>query len=64
MYAFPNIELPEQFIKEANKMGVVPDSHYCAMLLEETGICVVPGSGFRQKVTHTDPLSHSDVIAF
>lgn len=49
MYAFPNIELPEQFIKEANKMGVVPDSHYCAMLLEETGICVVPGSGFRQK---------------
>ena len=50
MYAFPNIELPEKFIQEAHEKGAVPDAHYCAMLLEETGICVVPGSGFRQKV--------------
>ena len=25
------------------------DSAYCLALLEETGICVVPGSGFGQK---------------
>merc|ERR1719370_965304 len=49
MYAFPNIDLPEKFIQEAHEKGAVPDAYYCAMLLEETGICVVPGSGFRQK---------------
>jgi len=26
-----------------------PDAMYCHQLLEETGICVVPGSGFGQK---------------
>jgi len=26
-----------------------PDAMYCYQLLEETGICVVPGSGFGQK---------------
>ena len=26
-----------------------PDMFYSLELLEETGICVVPGSGFRQK---------------
>ena len=26
-----------------------PDSFYATNLLEETGICVVPGSGFKQK---------------
>ena len=51
MYAFPNIKLPEKFILEANEKGVVPDAYYCSLLLEETGICVVPGSGFRQKVS-------------
>jgi len=49
MYAFPNIKLPEKFVKEANAKGLVPDAYYCSLLLEETGICVVPGSGFRQK---------------
>jgi aspartate/methionine/tyrosine aminotransferase len=38
MYAFPRITLPEG----------VTDSEYCLALLEETGICVVPGSGFGQ----------------
>ena len=50
MYAFPNISLPEKFIKEAESKGQVPDAYYCSLLLEATGICVVPGSGFRQKV--------------
>jgi aspartate/methionine/tyrosine aminotransferase len=38
MYAFPRITLPPG----------VTDSEYCLALLEETGICVVPGSGFGQ----------------
>ncbi len=38
MYAFPRIQLPPG----------VSDSAYCLALLEETGICVVPGSGFGQ----------------
>jgi len=38
MYAFPRITLP------AGKS----DEEYCMALLEETGICVVPGSGFGQ----------------
>lgn len=49
MYAFPQISLPEKFINEAKSKGETPDSYYCSLLLEETGICVVPGSGFRQK---------------
>ena len=38
MYAFPRITLPPG----------VTDSDYCLALLEETGICVVPGAGFGQ----------------
>lgn len=29
--------------------GKVPDMFYCMKLLEEEGICLVPGSGFGQK---------------
>jgi aspartate/methionine/tyrosine aminotransferase len=39
MYAFPRITLP------ANRT----DDDYCLALLEKTGVCVVPGSGFGQK---------------
>ncbi|MFZ2912691.1 MAG: hypothetical protein WAZ99_00690, partial [Rectinemataceae bacterium] len=39
MYAFPRIDIP------AGKT----DEDYCLDLLETTGICVVPGSGFGQK---------------
>jgi hypothetical protein len=38
MYAFPRLELPPG----------VTDFDYCLALLEETGICVVDGSGFGQ----------------
>jgi len=38
MYAFPRITLPEG----------KTDADYCMALLEQTGICVVPGSGFGQ----------------
>lgn len=48
MYAFPRIEIPEKAIKEAEKLGQKPDFFYCKQLLESTGICLVPGSGFGQ----------------
>lgn len=38
MYAFPKITLPQG----------MTDEEYCLQLLEETGICVVPGTGFGQ----------------
>ncbi|KAK3513455.1 hypothetical protein QTP70_015449, partial [Hemibagrus guttatus] len=49
MYSFPRIMLPERAIKEAKENSQEPDMFYCMKLLEETGICLVPGSGFGQK---------------
>ncbi|CAG5114908.1 unnamed protein product, partial [Candidula unifasciata] len=49
MYAFPRIDIPKKAIAEAKSKGLAPDAFYCYSLLEETGICVVPGSGFGQK---------------
>ncbi|KAM3841020.1 alanine aminotransferase 1 isoform 1-T1 [Vipera latastei] len=49
MYAFPRIELPAQAVLEAKAQGQAPDMFFCLRLLEETGICVVPGSGFGQR---------------
>ena len=49
MYAFPQIRLPARAVEAARKEGVAPDFFYCLQLLEQTGICVVPGSGFLQR---------------
>ena len=49
MYAFPQIKLPQKAIDAAKKVGQAPDSFYAFQLLESTGICIVPGSGFGQK---------------
>ncbi|KAM8811107.1 alanine aminotransferase 1 [Eudromia elegans] len=49
MYSFPRIELPPRAIQEAQALGQAPDAFFCMKLLEETGICVVPGSGFGQR---------------
>lgn len=48
MYAFPKIELPKRAVELATSRGQAPDFLYCSELLEATGICVVPGSGFWQ----------------
>ncbi|XP_067651693.1 alanine aminotransferase 2-like [Haliotis asinina] len=48
MYAFPRITLPQKAIDAAKAKGQAPDAFYCFSLLEDTGICVVPGSGFGQ----------------
>jgi alanine transaminase len=57
MYAFVKFQLPAE--KDVNVSAMTPaeqfeyeakrDSEYCLALLEETGICVVPGSGFGQQ---------------
>ncbi|XP_061200250.1 alanine aminotransferase 2-like, partial [Neopsephotus bourkii] len=49
MYAFPCIQLPERACTEATAVGQAPDMFFCLRLLEETGICLVPGSGFGQR---------------
>ena len=49
MYAFPQIELPSKAIEHAKSKNMAPDAFYCFQLLEQTGICVVPGSGFKQR---------------
>ncbi|XP_041040746.1 alanine aminotransferase 2-like isoform X1 [Carcharodon carcharias] len=48
MYSFPRIEIPPKAIAAAQAAGQTPDMYFCMKLLEETGICVVPGSGFGQ----------------
>lgn len=39
--------LSSALLPQAQRMA--PDMFYCMKLLEETGICVVPGSGFGQR---------------
>nr|XP_041570059.1 alanine aminotransferase 1-like [Taeniopygia guttata] len=49
MYAFPRIQIPARALAAAKEKEQAPDMFFCMRLLEETGICVVPGSGFGQK---------------
>lgn len=49
MYAFPRVSVPPKAIEEAEKQDMTPDTLYALSLLEETGICVVPASGFGQE---------------
>jgi len=48
MYAFPKITLPPKAIEAAAAKGQPADTFYAFDLLENTGICIVPGSGFGQ----------------
>lgn len=54
MYLFPRIDMPRGAVLEARSRDMASaDVLYCFELLESTGICVVPGSGFGQrKGTH------------
>lgn len=49
MYAFPRITIPPKAIEAAKKAKQAPDAFYAFQLLENTGICIIPGSGFGQK---------------
>ncbi|XP_055332703.1 alanine aminotransferase 1-like [Paramacrobiotus metropolitanus] len=49
MFAFPRLRLPETFLNKSKAANQPADFRYAMQLLENTGICVVPGSGFGQK---------------
>jgi len=49
MYAFPRLDLPAKALEAAEAQEMTPDTLYAISLLEETGICVVPASGFGQE---------------
>ncbi|GAA6061947.1 hypothetical protein JCM10212_001989 [Sporobolomyces blumeae] len=48
MYLFPCITIPKKAVAAAKAKGISPDAFYCLELLEKTGTCCVPGSGFGQ----------------
>jgi alanine transaminase len=50
LYLFPRISISKKAQEAARAAGKQPDELYSLGLLDETGICVVPGSGFGQKV--------------
>jgi len=49
LYSFPKITLPRRALEAARAAGKAPDTFYCLKMLEDTGLSVVPGSGFGQK---------------
>lgn len=49
MYVFPQICIPPKAIKAAKAKNMPADTFYAFELLESTGICIIPGSGFGQK---------------
>jgi len=49
MYAFPRVDLPPKAVQKAKSLGQEPDFFYAMQLLESTGVCIVPGSGFGQR---------------
>lgn len=49
MYLYPTIKLPQKALEAAKKKGKSPDEYYCLRLLDATGVCIVPGSGFGQR---------------
>ncbi len=49
MYLFPRIRLPAAALRAAAREGRAADEFYALRLLDATGVCVVPGSGFGQK---------------
>ena len=46
LYVLPRVHLPKSVSDRARQLGKKVDELYCLELLDETGICVVPGSGF------------------
>ncbi len=49
MYCFPKVTMPPKAIEDAKSQGMTVDGLYALSLLDRTGICVVPASGFGQE---------------
>jgi len=48
LYCYPQMRLPNKAVEAAKAKGYAADVMYCLELLDETGICCIPGSGFGQ----------------
>ena len=48
MYLFPTIHLPKKAVEAAKQEGRTPDELYISRMLDSTGVCMVPGTGFGQ----------------
>lgn len=60
LYLFPQLHLSKAAWEKAHSLGKKVDELYCREMLDETGICVVPGSGFgEQPVQLKDGTSFS-----
>jgi hypothetical protein len=63
---FKQIHLPLKAIAAAKEAGMAADAFYAFALLEATGICIIPGSGFGQREGtfhfRTTILAQKDVI--
>ena len=49
MCLFPTVEFPPAAIEAAKKESKEPDAFYASRMLDETGVCIVPGSTYGQK---------------
>lgn len=49
LYLFPQVRPPPKALAAAAAEGVAADAFYAEALLDATGICIVPGSGFKQR---------------
>ncbi|KAL9087584.1 MAG: hypothetical protein Q9159_003534 [Coniocarpon cinnabarinum] len=48
MYLYPTIHLPQNAVTAAQKESKTPDEFYVSKMLDATGVCMVPGTGFGQ----------------
>lgn len=69
MYLFPRITFSPKLIEHARLLSKQPDEIYAMDLLNATGICVVPGSGFGQapgtfhiRTTFLPPENYFDIF--
>jgi alanine transaminase len=65
MYCFPSVQVPAKALEHAKELGTTADNLYALSLLEETGICVVPASGFGQakgRVGFRTTFLHPDTV--
>ncbi|KAL7754456.1 alanine transaminase [Sorochytrium milnesiophthora] len=49
MYLFPRVRFSKRALAAAAAAKKVPDEFYSLKMLEATGVCVIPGSGFLQE---------------
>ncbi|XP_044757235.1 alanine aminotransferase 2-like isoform X2 [Coccinella septempunctata] len=49
IFFYPRLSLPENAVEKAKQLGLLPDEFYVSQLLQDTGICVVPGYELGQK---------------